>query len=181
VPNRENQTSACDHSPLIVKAGDFAEGIVSAAVGIAGEVIRRLEFAEDRDVNRRAKGKFQFIQGGDCLAAAVLLALVEGLQTTLAATGDPLQVVVMRKGSEFGNRQQLYADAVSRSAFHARYCHWTKRPSAGIVGVISINLSASNRGEGTNIVVRGQNHERPIRFQQGQAGKSASAGTGIRR
>ena len=41
---------------VIVKAGDFAEGIVSAAVGIAGEVIQQLEFAEDRDVNRRAKG-----------------------------------------------------------------------------------------------------------------------------
>ena len=37
------------------------------------------------------------------LTVAVLLAvlsMVDGLQTTLAATGDPLQIVVLRKGSE---------------------------------------------------------------------------------
>ncbi len=50
---------------MIVKACDLAERIVSAAVGVAGEVIQRLELAEDGDVDRRAKGKFQFIQSGD--------------------------------------------------------------------------------------------------------------------
>src|SRR5260370_17643482 len=40
---------------------------------------------------------------GVALTVAVLLAvlaLVDGLRTTLASSGDPLQVIVMRKGSE---------------------------------------------------------------------------------
>jgi hypothetical protein len=40
---------------------------------------------------------------GIALTVAVLLAvlaLVDGLRTTLASSGDPLQIVVMRKGSE---------------------------------------------------------------------------------
>ncbi|MGH9454103.1 MAG: hypothetical protein ACRD2O_09070 [Terriglobia bacterium] len=32
----------------IVKAGDFAQGIVSAARGVAGEIIQPFEFAEGR-------------------------------------------------------------------------------------------------------------------------------------
>jgi len=52
----------------IVKASDFAQGIVSAAMGIAGEVIQRLEFAEDRDIDRGAEGLFQFVQSSDFVA-----------------------------------------------------------------------------------------------------------------
>jgi hypothetical protein len=35
----------------VVETGDFAQGIVSAAMGVAAEVIQRLEFAEDRDID----------------------------------------------------------------------------------------------------------------------------------
>ena len=57
---------------MVVKAGDFAQGIVSAAMGVAGEVIQRLEFAEDGDVDGGAEGLFQFVEGGDlgCAAAS---------------------------------------------------------------------------------------------------------------
>jgi hypothetical protein len=32
---------------MLVKAGDFAQRVVSAAMGVAGEVIQRFELAED--------------------------------------------------------------------------------------------------------------------------------------
>src|ERR1017187_3325667 len=50
---------------MIVKAGDFAERIVSAAMGIAGEVIERFELAEDGDVDGVAKGLLHLVEGGD--------------------------------------------------------------------------------------------------------------------
>jgi hypothetical protein len=53
---------------VIVKAGDIAQGIVAAAMGIAGEVIERPEFAEDGDIHRGAESLFQFVQGGDLVA-----------------------------------------------------------------------------------------------------------------
>ena len=37
-------------------------------MGVAGEVVQRLEFAEDRDIDRGAKGLFQFVEGGDLAA-----------------------------------------------------------------------------------------------------------------
>src|SRR6266550_6119591 len=51
--------------PLIVETSDFAEGIVSTAMGVAGDVIQRLEFAEDGHIDCGAEGLFQFIEGGD--------------------------------------------------------------------------------------------------------------------
>src|SRR2546427_3621648 len=53
---------------FLVEMGDFMKGIVSAAMGVAGEVIQRLEFAEDRDIDRGAEGVFQFVEGGDLAA-----------------------------------------------------------------------------------------------------------------
>ena len=35
---------------FLVEKGDFTQGIVAAAMGVTGEIIQRLEFAEDRDV-----------------------------------------------------------------------------------------------------------------------------------
>ena len=53
---------------LVVKAGDFAQGIVSAAMGVAGEVVQRFEFAEDGDIDRGAEGLLEFVEGGDLAA-----------------------------------------------------------------------------------------------------------------
>jgi hypothetical protein len=50
---------------VIVEKGDLAQCVVSAAMGIAGEIIQRFEFTEDRDVDRSAESLFQFVQGGD--------------------------------------------------------------------------------------------------------------------
>jgi len=53
---------------VIVEKGDLTQRVVSAAMGIAGEVIQRFEFTEDGDVNRSAEGLFQFVQSGDFVA-----------------------------------------------------------------------------------------------------------------
>ena len=37
--------------PFVVETRDFAEGVVSTAMGVAGDVIQRLEFAEDRHID----------------------------------------------------------------------------------------------------------------------------------
>lgn len=93
------------------------------------------------------------------LTVAVLLAvlsMVDGLQNTLAATGDPLQIVVLRKGSEseiVSNftrtqfRDLLFTPGIAVGQ--------NGQPLASLEVVSVINLSASQGEEGTNIVVRG--------------------------
>src|ERR1039457_2527130 len=51
--------------PFVIETSDFAERIVSTAMGVAGDVIQRLEFAEDGHIDCGAEGLFQFIEGGD--------------------------------------------------------------------------------------------------------------------
>src|SRR5713226_4402829 len=53
---------------VIVKTGDLAQGIVSTAMGVAGEIIQRFEFTEDGDVDRGTESLFQFVQSGDLVA-----------------------------------------------------------------------------------------------------------------
>src|SRR6266851_6274128 len=52
----------------VVKAGDFAQSIVSAAMGVADEVIQGFELAEDGDIDRGAEGLLQFVESGDLVA-----------------------------------------------------------------------------------------------------------------
>lgn len=57
-----NLTDGCSDPALVaVEAGDFAQGLVSAAMGVAREVVQRLEFAEDGDVDGGPERKFQFV------------------------------------------------------------------------------------------------------------------------
>jgi putative ABC transport system permease protein len=93
------------------------------------------------------------------LTVAVLLAvlaLVHGLRTTLAATGDPLQIVVLRKGSEseivsnFTRTQ--FRDLIFKPGIAAGR---DGQPLASLEVISVINLSASKGVEGSNIVVRG--------------------------
>jgi len=37
-------------------------------MGVAGEIVQRLELAEDRDIDRGAEGLLQFVKGGDLAA-----------------------------------------------------------------------------------------------------------------
>ena len=56
----------------IVEAGGFAEGIVTAAMGIAGEVIQEFEFSKDGEVGAGAESRFQFGQSSDFVAQEML-------------------------------------------------------------------------------------------------------------
>ena len=60
----------------IVEAGGFAERIVAATMGIAGQVIQELELAKDGEVGSGAENAFEFGQGRDLVAKQVL---AEGL------------------------------------------------------------------------------------------------------
>jgi hypothetical protein len=56
----------------VVEAGGFAEGIVTAAMGIAGEVIQELEFSKDSEVGAGAERSFEFRQSGNFVAQEML-------------------------------------------------------------------------------------------------------------
>ena len=56
----------------VVEARRFAEGIVTAAMSIAGEVIQELELAKDGEVGRGAQSALEFRQRGDFVAQQVL-------------------------------------------------------------------------------------------------------------
>jgi hypothetical protein len=49
----------------VVETGGFAEGIVTAAMGIAGEVIQELELSKDGEVGVGAESRFEFGQSSD--------------------------------------------------------------------------------------------------------------------
>jgi hypothetical protein len=56
----------------VVEAGGFAEGIVTAAVSIAGEVIQELELSKDGEVGGGAESCFEFGQSSDFVAQEML-------------------------------------------------------------------------------------------------------------
>jgi putative ABC transport system permease protein len=96
---------------------------------------------------------------GIALTVAVLvasLALVNGLRSTFAKTGDPLQILVLRKGStaELGS-------AVSRQAFaHVQALSdiakdSSGQPRASLEMVQVINLPSVDDPKGMNVTVRG--------------------------
>ena len=53
---------------MIVKASDLTQSIVSAAMGVTGEVAQRFEFAEDSDIDRGTEGVLQFVESGHLVA-----------------------------------------------------------------------------------------------------------------
>jgi len=96
---------------------------------------------------------------GIALTVAVLLAilaLVNGLRTTLASSGDPLQVIVMRKGSESEIVSNFTRTQFQDLKFKPGIATGKDgQPLASLEVVSVINLSSSETGEGTNITVRG--------------------------
>ncbi|HEY1492944.1 MAG TPA: ABC transporter permease [Candidatus Solibacter sp.] len=96
---------------------------------------------------------------GIALTVAVLLAvlaLVDGLRTTLASSGDPLQVIVMRKGSESEIVSNFTRTQFQDLKFKPGIAPGKDgQPLASLEVVTVINLSSSETGEGTNVTVRG--------------------------
>jgi hypothetical protein len=53
---------------MVIKAGDLAQSVISAAMGVAGEVAQRFELAEDSDIDRGAEGMLHFVEGDHLVA-----------------------------------------------------------------------------------------------------------------
>ena len=56
---------------VFVEAGDLAERIVAPAMGVAGQIVERLEFAEDGEIGMRAERLFERRQVGDLVTQKV--------------------------------------------------------------------------------------------------------------
>ncbi len=114
---------------------------------------------------------------GIALTVAVLLAIqamVSGLNTTLETTGDPLQILVLRKGST-----SEVVSNFSRSAFQdLKFKPGIARgqdgePLASLEVVTVINLPSRENPDGMNVTVRGLTHpgiemRRNIHIAQGR-------------
>ena len=96
---------------------------------------------------------------GIALTVAVLLAmlaLVNGLRTTLASSGDPLQIVVMRKGSESEIVSNFTRTQFQDLKFKQGIATGANgQPLASLEVITVINLASTDTGEGTNMTVRG--------------------------
>ncbi|HYW43279.1 MAG TPA: ABC transporter permease [Bryobacteraceae bacterium] len=96
---------------------------------------------------------------GIALTVAVLLAilaLVDGLRATLASSGDPLHVLVMRKGSESEIVSNFARAQFQDLKFKTGIATGRDgQPLASLEVVTVINLGGADGEEGTNISVRG--------------------------
>jgi len=96
---------------------------------------------------------------GIALTVAVLLAilaLVNGLHATLATSGDPLHVLVLRKGSESEIVSNFLRAQFQDLKFKPGIATGKDgQPLASLEVVTVINLSASENQEGINVTVRG--------------------------
>ena len=95
---------------------------------------------------------------GIALTVAVLLsvlALVAGLRLAFRSTGDPLQVLVMRKGAtaelSSGMTREIFQDLRSNPGI----AKWNDEPMASLEIVTVINLPSVDSPQGMNITLRG--------------------------
>lgn len=85
-----------------------------------------------------------------------LMALAQGIETSLAATGDPLNVLVMREGS-----QSEGVSFIDRDAYQIiRYLHGIAKDKNGNPWVdpeliILINFARRGQKQGANVTIRG--------------------------
>jgi putative ABC transport system permease protein len=96
---------------------------------------------------------------GIALTVAVLLAVlafVGGLRTALEASGDPLQVLVLRKGSDSELSSNFTRTVYQDLKFKAGIARGRSgEPLASLEMVTIVNLPTVDAPEGTNITVRG--------------------------
>lgn len=95
---------------------------------------------------------------GITLTVAVLLsvlALVNGLQTAFQSSGNPLQILVMRKGSNAelssGVTREVFQDLKSMAGIARK----DNQPIASLEMVTVINLPSVDSPEGMNVTLRG--------------------------
>src|SRR5436190_23227891 len=96
---------------------------------------------------------------GIALTVAVLLAilaLVNGLRTMLGSSGDPLQVLVLRKGSESGLVSNFTRGQFQDLKFKPGIARGKDgEPMASLEVVTVINLASVDAPDGMNVSVRG--------------------------
>src|SRR5580658_136749 len=96
---------------------------------------------------------------GIALTVAVLLAmmaLLTGLRATLSSSGDPLQIIVMRKGSETELVSNFTREQFQDLKFKAGIaCDQNCDSLASLEIVTVINLASVDAPEGANVTVRG--------------------------
>src|SRR5260370_39101205 len=96
---------------------------------------------------------------GIALTVAVLLsilALVNGLRTTLESSGDPLQIVVLRKGSESEVVSNFTRTQFQDLKFKPGIATGKDgQPLASLEVVTVINLASVDNPDGANLTVRG--------------------------
>jgi len=96
---------------------------------------------------------------GIALTVAVLLsilAMVNGLRATLSTTGDPLHVLILRKGSTSEIVSNFQRSTYQDLKFKTGIARGKDgQPLASLEVVTVVNLAATEGGEGTNVTVRG--------------------------
>src|SRR5437899_1265396 len=96
---------------------------------------------------------------GIALTVAVLLAilaLVNGLRTVLESTGDPLQVMVLRKGSDSELVSNFSREGYQDIKFKPGIARdKSGEPMASLEMVTVINLVSVDAPDGANVTVRG--------------------------
>src|SRR5690349_16941119 len=95
---------------------------------------------------------------GIALTVAVLLAvlaLVHGLDTAFQSTGNPLQVLVMRKGSNAELSSAMTRENFQTLKSMAGIARDGDEPMASLEMITVINLPSVDNPEGTNVSLRG--------------------------
>jgi ABC-type antimicrobial peptide transport system permease subunit len=85
-----------------------------------------------------------------------MMALLTGLRSTLSSSGDPLQIIVMRKGSETELVSNFTREQFQDLKFKAGIARTPNGdPMASLEIVTVINLASVDAPEGSNVTVRG--------------------------
>ena len=108
----------------------------------------------------------------------VLMALAQGLQTSLTATGHPLNLLVMRDGSQSETQSSVQRDSLQVIRYLEGIAKTEKgEPWVSPELIVLINLPRRGQVQGSNVTIRGLGPEgfplRPeFRLVQGQAFRS---------
>lgn len=86
----------------------------------------------------------------------VLMALAQGLQTSLTATGHPLNLLVMREGSQSETQSSVQRDALQVIRYLAGIAKTEKgEPWVSPEVLVLINLPRRGQTQGSNVTIRG--------------------------
>jgi len=86
----------------------------------------------------------------------VLMALAQGLQSSLTATGNPLNLMVLRDGSQSETQSSVQRDALQTLRYLEGIAKNEKgEPRVSPELVVLINLPRRNQTQGSNVTIRG--------------------------